>query len=96
MHRDEVIDAVKAHLDSVGVPEHVRSVRRVRPSVEVNVLLGDRMVTLKMRSRITRREMKEQLARLEAKWRAHKNAEADGHQVTLEEAIAATGGAPDF
>jgi len=90
MYREEVIDAVKSRLDSIGVPEHVRSVRRVPSSVEVNVLLGDSVVGLTMRSRITRSEMEEKLATLEARWWAHKNAEADGHQVTLEEAIAAT------
>ena len=90
MRPAEVIDAVKARLNSVGVPEHVRNVRRASPSVEVNVLLGDSMVTLTMRSGITRWEMEEKLATLEARWRAHRSAEADGHQVTLEEAIALT------
>ena len=89
MYREDIIDAVKSRLAALGVPRHVCSVRKVPAFVEASVLMGDKLITLKLRTKITSTEMEEKLADFEAKWRVHKRAEPDGHQIDLEEAIAA-------
>lgn len=69
MNREDVIRAVTEKMDSLGVPQHVRSVRKVPASVECNMLLGGAdKFSFKARSGITRMELNQILSDLESKW----------------------------
>src|SRR5262245_15012341 len=93
MHREDVIKIVEGRLKALGVPKHVSSVRKVPGYVELQVLTGDQMRRIELRSGITPTELDLKLTVLENQW--HNAKEVDGHQVTLEEAIEASRSKPD-
>jgi len=88
MRREDVVKIVNQRLKSLQVPKHVTSVRTVPCFVEVDVLIGNDRSRLHLRSGITPPELEHKLCELAGKWRYWQ--EMERHQVTLDEAIAAS------
>lgn len=86
MRRADVRGKVEKFLEQLGVPRHCVSVRDVKPSTEVKVLIAGQPHIVRMRSGITMPELDNELDRLA---RAYRSRVVEG-QTDLEDFTAGT------
>ena len=85
MRNEEIIKRVAEGLSSFGVPEHLRSIKKIPSRIEVELLNGSQRVRRSLRNGITVPEFERQFCEIGCRWRQDK----DG-QLHLEDAIAKT------
>lgn len=82
MRRPEVTKEVQRRLRRLNIPAHVASIEQKSAYVEVQVLIRNQALTLKLRSGITPGELDSELWKLERSWEM-----ADKKQIDIEDVL---------